>query len=89
VKGCRHDCRLALRFDPDLFLALVGLAAGGFYMTMIVHPPYRAIARLVDHVLTTTREIDEPALHLAATLVQNWLADVPMPEDTPPDGDVN
>jgi hypothetical protein len=38
-------------------------------------------------VLTTTREIDEPALHLAATLVQNWLA--PMPEDTPPDGDVN
>ena len=58
-------------------------------MTMIVHPPYRAIARLVDHVLTTTREIDEPALHLAATLVQNWLADVPMPEDTPPDGDVN
>ena len=56
---------------------------------MIVHPPYRAIARLVDHVLTTTREIDEPALHLAAILVQNWLADVPMPEDTPPDGDVN
>jgi hypothetical protein len=49
----------------------------------------RRIARLVDHVLTTTREIDEPALHLAATLVQNWLADVPMPEDTPPDGDVN
>jgi len=30
---------------------------------MIVHPPYRAIARLVDHVLTTTREIDEPAQH--------------------------
>ena len=52
---------------------------------MIVHPPYRAIARLIHH----HQEIDEPALHLAATLVQNWLADVPMPEDTPPDGDVN
>jgi hypothetical protein len=81
VKGCRQDCRLALRFDPDLFLALVGLAAGGFYMTMIVHPPYRAIARLVDHVLTTTREIDDLGAELACRRSDA--------RGHAPDGDVN
>jgi hypothetical protein len=78
VKGCRHDCRLALRFDPDLFLALVGLAAGGFYMTMIVHPPYRAIARLVDHVLT---KIDDLGAELACRRSDA--------RGHAPDGDVN
>jgi hypothetical protein len=50
-------------------------------MTMIVHPPYRAIARLVDHVLTTTREIDDLGAELACRRSDA--------RGHAPDGDVN
>ena len=52
-------------------------------MTMIVVRPTGRSRGPVDHVLTTTREIDEPAFHSAATLVYNWLADVPSPRTRP------